>query len=231
MEQVVAFSQDVASGDCAAGGSVVSSDTQPLPAGTLLPPQDAFRNLQDSIDALSQAMARMERSQKDHANDMTCNLQSLENKVDARWHEMYEQQASMNCDIEVTYDFCLSLERENKKLWETVGRLEEKIDSLENHSRRNNLLFFGIPKADRESWDDCERLVREVIEQGLEITQHVAIKRAHRAGQAIIVKLLSYKQKQLILSRSSKLRGSSVVVREDFSQAVRNKRQGLVGLV
>jgi len=70
------------------------------------------------------------------------------------------------------------------------------------------------------------------VKDGMGITENIDIERAHRTGKdAIVVKLLSFKQKSTILSKARKLKDSekfqNVFVREDFSTAVRKKRQGL----
>ena len=65
-----------------------------------------------------------------------------------------------------------------------VGVLGSKCDSLENQSRRNNLLFFGFPAvpAGTEHWDECERKVKEASKEGMGITEDILIERAHRSG-------------------------------------------------
>lgn len=61
----------------------------------------------------------------------------------------------------------------------------------------------------------------------------IDIERVHRLekGEAVMVKLLSYKHKTRILQNTTKLRSSDVykdvVVKEDFSLDVRKKREGL----
>ena len=108
-----------------------------------------------------------------------------------------------------------------------------KCDSLENHSRRNNLLFFGLQKErERESWEDCEEIVKKVIKDGMGISENIDIERAHRIkNDVVVVKFLSFKQKNTILLKSSTLKRSdsykNITVREDFSSSVRAKRKGL----
>jgi hypothetical protein len=66
------------------------------------------------------------------------------------------------------------------------------------------------------------------------IREDIQIERAHQIGRTgvVIVKLLSYKQKSLILATSRKLKNSElfsdVYVREDFSATVRLKRRALI---
>jgi hypothetical protein len=128
---------------------------------------------------------------------------------------------------------CFDMQKENLELKGMINDLSLKCDSLENHSRRNNLLFFGVRKDfEHESWEDCEETVREVIKDGIGISEHIDIERAHRTkGNAIVAKLLSFKQKTLVLNNARRLKNSetykNVTVREDFSALVRSKRKGL----
>ena len=59
------------------------------------------------------------------------------------------------------------------------------------------------------------------------ITERLEIERAHRAGKAIVVRFLSYKQKMLVLTNARKLKTSNgydnIYVREDFSETVQKK--------
>ena len=124
------------------------------------------------------------------------------------------------------------LEEENQFIKDRLRNLEEKLDSAENHSKRNNLLFYGIPTAAGETWSDCEDKVMNIIKTDMKITDGVAIERAHhtRVGKAIIIKLLSYKDKEKILKGAKNLASTNkdIWVREDFSQAVQTKRSKLV---
>lgn len=96
-------------------------------------------------------------------------------------------------------------------------------------------MFFGIEKerGGPDRWDECERKVGSVIRNGLGITEDIAIERAHRTGKrnAILVKLLSFKHKELILKNARKLKDSEILddvfVREDFSLEIRKIRRGL----
>ena len=60
-----------------------------------------------------------------------------------------------------------------------------------------------------------------------------SIERAHRAGKAIIIKLLSYKDKEKILKGAKNLASTNkdIWVREDFSQAVQTKGNKLVPMM
>ena len=96
----------------------------------------------------------------------------------------------------------------------------------ESQSKRNNLLFYGIPSAVGQTWAKCEDKVTNIIKTDLRITDDVSIERAHRVGKAIIVKLLSFKDKEKVLKGAKNLASTNndISIREDFSQAVQTKR-------
>ena len=51
-------------------------------------------------------------------------------------------------------------------------------------SRRNNLRILGIKEDPRESWEECESKIYDLLEEKLEIyTSNITIERAHRVGE------------------------------------------------
>ena len=62
------------------------------------------------------------------------------------------------------------LKTENRELTDRLGEVKKKLDDLEGRSKRNNLIFTGLQKqtqADYESWEDCEKLVQDLIHNHL----------------------------------------------------------------
>lgn len=112
--------------------------------------------------------------------------------------------------------------------------MESRLDELEDRSRRDNLLFYGIPDS-RESWEQSEAHVKRILTNALHTMPENSIERAHRLGpltpnkcRPIIVKLSGYKIKDKILSARAKLREINVTVSEDFSPATRIARRKLI---
>ena len=104
-----------------------------------------------------------------------------------------------------------------------IGR---KLVDLEDRSRRNNLRKLGIKEDPRESWEECENNIYDLLEEKLEIdTSSITIERAHRVGEkskdkerAIAVQFSFYKDKINILRNCEKLKGTKISIFEDFSQ-------------
>lgn len=184
---------------------------------------------------LNQAVARMESTTRQQGHSIERRLQSVEEKIDHRLREVEVNQAQLSSSVDGLRSQCQALWSENQDLRDTVNYLTNKCDYNDNQSRRNNLLFLGFEpvRGGPESWQDCERKVKEVIHEGMGIAEEVHIERAHRAGKAIVARFLSYKQKMAVLSKARELKNSDydhIYVREDFSESVQTKRQALMKL-
>ncbi|WAR21343.1 PTPRT-like protein, partial [Mya arenaria] len=129
-----------------------------------------------------------------------------------------------------------SLRQENLEIKQELGKLVSKVDSLEGHSRRNNLRFYGIQGMLGEKWEETELKVRQFISDklGLSELDRVEIERAHRVGSRnsdtcpIIAKFSRYKDRETIIKKSKQLfdRQSQFSVREDFTERVQlHKRE------
>ncbi|KAI8517875.1 hypothetical protein Bbelb_038920 [Branchiostoma belcheri] len=115
-----------------------------------------------------------------------------------------------------------------------VTEMANKLDYIENQSRRNNLIFDGIKDDRKETWEQSETKVKEVLRNKLRLnTDNIEIERAHRNGKPgdrprpIVVKLLRYKDKQNILRQAKMLKGTQIFINEDFSDKIRQKRKDL----
>lgn len=110
--------------------------------------------------------------------------------------------------------------------------LRARLDEAEDRSRRDNLVFFGIADNASETTQQTEETILSLFRQSLDLTlsgDNVA--RAHRIGRfstnkvrPIIVKFSTYKTKEMVLSKRHMLKGSKVVMREDFSANTRRTR-------
>lgn len=80
-------------------------------------------------------------------------------------------------------DRLTALEDRLAKLEAENRHLRNKVESLENQSRRNNLVFYGLEESDTETWDQCESKVTDFIKDELNIEIDTAIDRAHRLGK------------------------------------------------
>lgn len=128
----------------------------------------------------------------------------------------------------------LQIKENNNK---TKLQIEEKLRTLEDRERRNNLRIGGLKESENESWLDTEQKVRSLLKTKLNIDeQHVAIERAHRNHQhgsgrkprTITMRLLNYKDKEVILKNCWKLKGTDIFISEDYSKATVEIRKKLL---
>ena len=104
----------------------------------------------------------------------------------------------------------------------TVELLTEKLRQVEDYSRRNNLIFSGLPEPSGENGEQLEASVKKLMVEKLNIKPNLDT--VHRLGTAenrvkprpVIVRLTSHAQRQECLRSASKLKGSSVFINEDL---------------
>uniref|UniRef100_A0A4D5RD82 Putative tick transposon n=1 Tax=Ixodes scapularis TaxID=6945 RepID=A0A4D5RD82_IXOSC len=109
-------------------------------------------------------------------------------------------------------------------------------DEVQNQSRRNNLIFYGLADKANETWEESEAKVITFCSDKLGVKlEPTNIERAHRLGRfseergrPLISKFLSFKDKQKILSVAHKLKGSGFSIGEDFSPAIQLSRRKLL---
>nr|XP_047141464.1 uncharacterized protein LOC124816351 [Hydra vulgaris] len=79
--------------------------------------------------------------------------------------------------------------------------LKEKMRKFEDRNRRNNIRIYGLRENERETWQNTE---------------------------TVILKLLNYKDKELILKNAKKLKGKGIFINEDFSEETNKIRRNLI---
>ena len=119
---------------------------------------------------------------------------------------------------------------ENNKLYQTLNALTTKINNLELQTRRENLIFCGIKEKKEETWEDCEKAIREILTKidlpnvKFERTHRLGNKRAH-ISRNIIAKFSFYKDRHDVWQNRHKLAGSSCYILEDYPQEINKKRK------
>ncbi|XP_031347740.1 uncharacterized protein LOC116174086 [Photinus pyralis] len=131
-------------------------------------------------------------------------LDLLENKSDTAIRNI----AILSATIE-------NLKTENSNLRTQMQQMEKKIDYLENQSRRNNVIFYNVKEDAKETWEDTEAKVRQIIDSQYKISLgDKDIERAHRLGTNV---------KDFIVRNAFKLKNTPVSVSEDFSKHILEK--------
>ncbi|KAH7980702.1 hypothetical protein HPB49_018384 [Dermacentor silvarum] len=149
-------------------------------------------------------------------NEMSIKLSSIDKKLD---------------DISATVtDYTCNVD----ELQSEVVKLVLKVDDLENRSRRENLIVYGIKESVAENQQSLEQVVSKSILADTLKDPNVAIERIHRIGrpmegrcQPVIYKLVAGRDKPNILKNCKKLKGTAYSISEDFSQRIQLIRKKL----
>lgn len=103
---------------------------------------------------------------------------------------------------------------------------KKKIVDLEDRSRRNNLMVFGIPEAPGETKDSLRsKVLRDVFEEKLGI--HVNTGRKTNKNRPVVVKFLDYAEKENVLKNRRCLKGTKITLEHDYSWQTIQKRKQL----
>lgn len=126
-----------------------------------------------------------------------------------------------------------------ERLDKMVEHLAERIEYQENQNRRENLVFLGLPSpSSHESWEDVRKTIVTVAERNGIDVQERDISRAHRLGSGrggpapVVAKFSTWYAKDKLLREGRKIlkEKESIIVKEDWSAAVREKRKKLMDL-
>ena len=127
-----------------------------------------------------------------------------------------------------------NVRRHNDILNAQLTEMRQKVENMESHSRRNNLIFNGIPTTKpNESSQDCEETLRSTLAKELKIDMsEIAFERVHRiktrkSPNPIIAKFTYYKDRESIIKKRASLKGTQIYINEDFTTRVRDIRQKL----
>ncbi len=115
------------------------------------------------------------------------------------------------------------LEEENKML-------KMKQTDSENRDKRSNIVMQGISEDIQDTQLEAE--FQRICVQHLKIDKDITVERIHRIGsktkggrpRAVVVKLLCFKDRELIWENWCNLKGSSLFLEEHFAVDIQQKR-------
>ena len=155
--------------------------------------------------------------------------------------EVSDLKKGYNFISQETSDIKESISDSEQNVTKSIKQLAEKSNDLEDRSRRNNLVFFGIPElSDKQTTEDCDRLVTKILASKNILSlgdNDIVFDRAHRLGpkkpdqtrpRPIIVRATFYKDKVHILENANRFRDTPYSVAEDFSKETLGIRRQLV---
>ncbi|KAH9379158.1 hypothetical protein HPB48_017525 [Haemaphysalis longicornis] len=115
-----------------------------------------------------------------------------------------------------------------------LSNMEGRLSDAEDRSRRCNLLFYGIPEKEEETWADSEGFVADICKKHIKINLVPNdIETVHRKVQPdkprpVIVNFSQFKIKEAILSNGFKLKDTPYSVAQDYCFATRTAQRELL---
>ena len=120
-----------------------------------------------------------------------------------------------------------NVEADIEDIYDSIDYHMDKLEYLENQSRRNNIRVDGMLEAENESWDITEEKVKEVLKDKLSLEFEPSIEHAHRVGKivtgtrrrprTIVCQLQDWKQKELIIKSSRRIKPAGISIKEDLA--------------
>lgn len=128
-----------------------------------------------------------------------------------------------------------------------VEVLKEKIDDLENRSKRNNVVIWGIQEGSEKDYTSMEEFIEvELFQNHMNFERRIEVMRAHRTSikrnpsendtpkpRPIHVYLLRYTDKVFLLKQAAsklkdnKYKEAGIFISDDVSKTVRDERSKL----
>ena len=182
-----------------------------------------LNNFNSRLDAVVESVAdiktRLNICQKD-TSDFKASLEFSQKEID-EFKPCFTKLVEIEADIDDIYD--------------SIDDHMDKLEYLENHSRRNNIRIDGIPEQENESWDTTAEKVKQVLTEKLDLAGTLDIERAHRVGRVvagsrrcprtIVCRLRDWRQKDSIIRRASIIKPAGLLVNEDLAKETMEKRE------
>ncbi len=169
--------------------------------------QKIVNEIQVDVTDLKQSLTYTQEEVK----DLSKTLESLESRAQ---------------ETEMRVGLCEAMKTQNRLLL-------DKITSLEDYSRRENLIFEGVPQRPGEN---CENLVYEILTDKLGLAdarERIKFVRTHRlkAGPkgppALITRFEHFQHKLEVWKQCTKLRNTNIWIRDDHPVSISRKIQAL----
>ena len=181
--------------------------------------------LAESIKHLTKAIQKIDTKLEMHEE----RLRSVEDAVEQSVLTLTETQEKLDAKASSEY----------------VTKLEEKIDDLENRSRRNNIIFNNVPEKSEDKPHDCAEFVETFIDTFIGMKDvhgnPILVERAHRgrtsrkdAPRPIHARIMNWQNTQALLHQAPKLlrnklyKDQRIYITDDVSYKQREKRKSLI---
>ena len=128
-----------------------------------------------------------------------------------------------------------NLKRDIAMLNQKCASLEQRLNNIENYSRRNNILISGLSENNGE---DCNAVAQKMFTEKMQLTiDNQDINVAHRVGtksekegssRPILVQFNNMNKKNEVMSKTKKLKDTNIYVNQDYCQSTLAARKKLL---
>ena len=112
---------------------------------------------------------------------------------------------------------------------------EDRIRSLEDYSRRNNIVVDGVSEMRNETNDQLHVSIRKLFSERLKVEPNIVSihrlrprenpEKVPERPRAVLVKLSSFEEKMECVRAAPRLKGTNVYINEDVSRETLNIRR------
>lgn len=181
---------------------------------------DIMKELEKINNKLDESNNKMSKVQN--------SLESLVNRMDRVENRVDNLEKTKN---EYLLETDQQISTANQVLISQINDLQKNLLRMEIHSRKSNLLFYGIPDSEQE---DCCVVMRDFLTHYMGMDANIAarFKNAHRLPSRqsrgrpppIIVSFLQMKDRDEILARAKNLAKTKMSVRTDLPPHLKKER-------
>ena len=112
--------------------------------------------------------------------------------------------------------------------------MEDKIDLLDDKSRKSNLVLSGVAESNNENNEQCQKKVTDLLKDKFEISNPDLneVFRIGKPGQErsrdILIRFNSINQRDTVIQKKSNLKGQNFFINEDFCKRTKEIRKSLM---
>ena len=165
--------------------------------------ENKFDKINSEVNNLKSEISELRRISRDQDQEIS----DLKNKL---------------ADLEIPLNLAASAQKSHS----------ERLNFLDDQSRRNNLMFEGIDEDNTETVEHATEKIHKLVKDRLGISDKIEIDRVRRVGKlnhnkprTILVNFRNFNDRQNILRNSKKLKNSNIFINEDLCEYSRLKRR------
>lgn len=203
-----------------------------------------LKQIDSRIVAIDKRLSTLDKVEK-QVSSFDSELKKLRTLVYDNYKEQHEKTNKLTDELDGLKITMAEAQSEISKLKEDKAKIEDNLLYVQSQSMRNNLVFANITESAHEKPEDCEKLIRQLMVEKLQLAQDVVDKigfeRVHRMPmdtvtrqgsrdrpRNIVAKFSSFKDREMIRRAKGKLKGTNYFIYEQFPKNIADRRKSLI---